>query len=132
VGSNIAPGYLRDDQLERWPLRQGRRPFHWDRIERRFDKPFYYGRLGNMALILIFGAPEWLRFFCSPSGGGGSLLPEKTCPAWDFEWVIPHEEYEVGREYELKMRLVYKPFISAADILAEYKAARDVLGINLD
>ena len=131
VGSNIAPGYIIDDQLERWPPREGRRPFHWDRIKRRFDKPFYYGRLGNMALILIFGTPEWLRFFCSPSGGGGSLLPEKSCPAWDFEWVIPNEQYEVGREYELKMRLIYKQFISDADILAEYQAACDALDINL-
>ena len=100
-------------------------------VKRRFDKPFYYGRLGNMALILIFGTPEWLRFFCSPSGGGGSLLPEKSCPAWDFEWVIPNEQYEVGREYELKMRLIYKQFISDADILAEYQAACDALDINL-
>ena len=129
IGSNIAPAYISDDQLERWAPREGRRPFHWDRISRRFDKPFYYGRLGNMVLILIFGRPEWLRFFCSPSGGGGSLLSGKSCPAWDFEWVIPNEQYEVGREYELKMRLVYKQFVSDEDVVAEYQTTCNALGI---
>jgi len=80
-----------------------------------------------MVLILIFGKPEWLRFFCSPSGGGASLLLGKTCPAWDFEWVIPNGEYEVGKEYEFKMRLVYKQFVSDEDVLAEYEAARPIL-----
>jgi len=131
IGSNIAPAYISDDQLEHWPRCEGRRPFHWDRVSRRFDKPFYYGRLGNMVLILIFGKPEWLRFFCSPSGGEGSLLPGKSCPAWDFEWVIPDDQYEVGQEYELKMRLVYKRFVSDEDMLAEYQTACDVLGIEL-
>ena len=127
VDSNIAPSYVPDDALEVWPALSGRRPFHWDRLKRRFDKPFYYGRLGNMVLILIFGKPEWLRFFCSPSGGGASLLPGKTCPAWDFEWVIPNDEYEAGKKYKLKMRLVYKKFVSDEDVLAEYEAARPIL-----
>lgn len=90
---------MAEEALETWPVVEGDRPFHWDRIERRFDEPFYYGRLGDMVMILIFGQPRWLRFFCSPSGGGGSLLPGKSCPAWDFEWVIPRDSYEVGREY---------------------------------
>ncbi len=127
VGSNIAPDYVPDDSLEIWPSLDDKRPFHWDRIERKFDKPFYYGRLGNMVLILIFGKPEWLRFFCSPSGGGASLLPSKSCPAWDFEWVIPNDEYEAGKKYEFKMRLVYKKFVSDEDVLAEYEAARPIL-----
>ena len=29
----------------------------------RFDEPFYYGRLGHMAMLLIFDCPGWLRFF---------------------------------------------------------------------
>lgn len=127
VGSNIAPAYVPDDALEIWPSVEGRRPFHWDRIERRFDQPFYYGRLGNMVLILIFGQPEWLRFFCSSSGGGASLLLGKSCPAWDFEWVIPPGAYEVEKEYEFKMRLVYKRFVSDEDVLAEYEKACPIL-----
>lgn len=67
MGSNIAPSYVPDENLEVWPEVTSRKPFHWDRLDRRFDKPFYYGRLGEVALILVFGKAEWLRFFCSPS-----------------------------------------------------------------
>ena len=124
VGSNIAPAYVPDEDLEVWPEVEGKRPFHWDRLDRRFDEPFYCGRLGNMVLILIFGQPEWLRFFCSPSGGGSSLLPGRTCPAWDFEWVIPGAAYEVGREYTFDLQLVYKEFASDEDAVAEYHRAK--------
>jgi len=130
VGSNIAPAYVADEDLEVWPQVSGRRPFHWDRIERRFDLPFYYGRLGDHALILIFDEPRWVRFFCSPSGGGPSLVPGQACPAWDFEWVIPESDYQVGRQYELRMRLVYKPFVSDEDALAEYQKAVEELGLR--
>jgi len=127
VGSNIAPSYIPGSDLEVFPETSGRRPFHWDRIARRFDGPFYYGRLGKMVLILIFDTPHWLRFFCSPSGGGNSLLPDRSCPAWDFEWIIPATAYEVNREYHLRMRLVYKKFISDDDVLQEYRKAQEIL-----
>ncbi len=130
VGSNIAPSYIPDTELEIWPKIEGRRPFHWDRLSRRFDEPFYYGRLGDMVLILIFDTPHWLRFFCSPTGGGGSLLPSQSCPAWDFEWVIPSAAYEINREYRLRTRLVYKKFISDADVLQEYRKAQEELDLQ--
>jgi hypothetical protein len=130
TGSNIAPSYVADDALEVWPAVEGRRPFHWDRCDFRFDQPFYYGRLGKMAMILIFDDPRWLRFYCSPSGGGRSLLPGQTCPAWDFEWVIPNDEYEVGKEYRLRVRLVYKLFESDEDVLAEVSKAQNDLGFE--
>ena len=137
LGANIAPGYVLDDELEDWPLkgqwRSGQpnnRPFHWDRYERRFDEPFYYGRLGQMAMILVFDAPRWLRFFCSPTGGGTSLIPDRSCPAWDFEWVIPESDYEVGRDYTFRVRLIYKPFLSEDDVLAEYRKSQADLGFQ--
>jgi hypothetical protein len=83
-----------------------------------------------MVMILIFDAPRWLRFYCSPSGGGRSLLPGQTCPAWDFEWVIPNDEYEVGREYRLRVRLVYRLFESDEDVLAEVSKAQNDLGFE--
>jgi hypothetical protein len=83
-----------------------------------------------MALILAFDDPRRLRFFCSPSGGGTSLLPGRSCPAWDFEWVIPEAEYGVHREYVFRVRLVYKPFVSNADVLQEYHQARADLGLE--
>jgi hypothetical protein len=137
LASNIAPAYVPDEQLEDWPRRDmgqcrkpGNRPFHWDRYERRFDEPFYYGRLGSMAMILVFDTPQWLRFYCSPTGGGTSLIPDRTCPAWDFEYVIPGSDYVVGREYTFRIRLVYKPFVSDDDVLAEYKRSQAELGFQ--
>jgi hypothetical protein len=137
VACNIAPAYVAHADLEEWPIqsdwrkeRLNDRPFHWDRYEHRFDQPFYYGRLGNMALILVFDTPKWLRFFCSPSGGGDSLLPGRTCPAWDFEWVIPASEYRVGREYAFRLRLVYKPYVSDEDVLEECRRTQDELGFE--
>ena len=134
IGSNIAPSFIPDDALESWLPRKRSttggwmEPFHWDRTAQRFDEPFYYGRLGNMAMILVFDKPEWLRFFCSPSGGGNSLIPGQTCPAWDFEWVIPKSHYDVGKEYSFRMRLIYKQFVSVDDVLAEYRMAQSDLG----
>ncbi len=128
VGSNIAPAYVPDDELEVRPQVDGETPFHWDRIQRRFDEPFYYGRLGQMVLILIFDHPRWLRFFCSPTGGGGSLIPGKSCPAWDFEWLIPELTYELNREYNLRTRLVYKRYVSDDDVLEEVQKAQEALG----
>ena len=139
-GASIAPAYVPDDELEVWTERIDRgggrmAPFHWDRIKERFDQPLYYGRLGNMALILIFDTPRWLRFFCSPGdragdGGGKSLVPGKACPAWDFEWVIPDSDYELNREYNLRMRMVYKRFVSDDDVLEEYRKAQQELGFE--
>jgi hypothetical protein len=137
VASNIAPSYLAESELEDWPIksdwrkeRRNDRPFSWDRYERRFDQPFYYGRLGEMAMILVFDTPRWLRFYCSPSGGGSSLVPGRKCPAWDFEWVIPEADYEVGKEYSLRVRLIYKRFVSADDVLAEYRRSQAELGFE--
>jgi hypothetical protein len=130
VGSNIAPSYVSDADLETLPPQQDRKPFHWDRIRDRFDEPFYYGRVGKMVLILIFDQPRWIRFFCSPSGGGTSMRIGEFCPAWDFEWIIPACEYRVGREYQLRMRLVYKLFVSDDDVLREYRKAQKQLGFE--
>lgn len=125
-GANIAPAGVPEADLEAWPPRTispygDPTPFHWDRIRERFDLPFYYGRLGDMVLIFMFQRPDGLRFYCSPSGGGVSLLPGRTCPAWDFEWVVPGSAYAVGRAYEFRLRTVYKPFVSDEDVLAEFR-----------
>ena len=137
VGSNIAPIYVAEDDLEDWPVKSNwqkkrldDRPFHWDRYECRFDEPFYYGRLENMVVILVFDTPQWLRFFCSPTGGGDSLIPGHTCPAWDFEWVIPGSDYAIGKDYSFRMRLIYKQFISDDDVVEEYRKTQAELGFE--
>lgn len=136
VGANIAPSYIPEVQLEQWPTKSGPekksndRPFQWNRYEHRFDEPFYYGRLGHMVLIKIFDTPRWLRFFCSPTGGGSSLIQGHHCPAWDFEWIIPAADYIIGREYSFRTRLIYKPFISEDDVIDEYRKAQVELGFE--
>lgn len=132
TGSNIAPSYVPESELEVWPKTEGRRPFHWDRIHQRFDQPFYYGRLGDMLLLFVFDTPRWLRFYCSPTGGGGSLIPGCSSPAWDFEWVIPESRYRVGESYRFRVGLVYKRYVSDEDVLQEVETTRQMLHISED
>lgn len=128
AGSSIAPAYLKDSELEVWPETDDPR-FHWyNRYEKRFDEPFYYGRFGKMVLILVFDNPEWLRFYLSPSGGGESMIPGQQSPAWDYEWLIPRNEYQVDRDYTFKTCLIYKEFISDEDVIREVRKVQRDLG----
>jgi hypothetical protein len=88
----------------------------------RYGESFYYGRIGDMVLIYIFRANPHLRFAHSPSGGGRTRSGDDTNPAWDFQLVIPSPE--VAKEYGLDMRLVYKPWVSRADVLDEVRKYR--------
>jgi hypothetical protein len=120
VGSRLAPSYIPEAQLEKLPPQdEKRQPFHVNWAPLRFDRPFYYGRLGHMVLLYVFDTPEDLRFFCSPTGGGNSLVPGQSCPAWDFLWIIPADKYQVDKESVFRLRLIYKPFVSDDDVLAE-------------
>ncbi len=127
--SRIAPTYVPADELEVWS-EEASQGFHRSWAPLGFDEPFYFGLLGEMVLILVFDTPRHLRFFCSPTGGGESLLPGKHCPAWDFLWVIPASEYEVGRTYDLRMRMIYKPYESNDDVLAEVRKTQQELGFE--
>ncbi len=79
--------------------------------------PFYYGIFRNMVFIVIFDDPERIRFAHSPSGGGRTQKGDDTCPAWDFQFVVPN--YEIGKEYQFKYRVVYKPWAGRDDVLKE-------------
>lgn len=127
-GSSIAPAYLKDSELEVWPKTDDPR-FHWyQRYEKRFDEPFYYGRFGKMVLILVFDKPRWIRFYLSPSGGGASLIPGQTSPAWDFEWLIPRKDYRPNQDYLFRTCLIYKQFESDEDVIREVKKVQHDLG----
>jgi hypothetical protein len=86
----------------------------------RYSEPFYYGRFRDMVLIYIFKSNPYLRFAHSASGGGRAASGDDTNPAWDFQLVIPNPE--VGREYGLEMRVVYKPWAGRADVLREVRS----------
>lgn len=93
----------------------------------RYSAPFFYGRFRDMVLIYIFEPNPYLRFAHSPSGGGKTPAGDDTCPAWDFQLVVP--DYEVGKEYGLKLRVVYKPWSGRADVLEEVRSYHDFLGL---
>ncbi|MFH1069025.1 MAG: hypothetical protein V1794_05320 [Candidatus Glassbacteria bacterium] len=129
VKAYVSPSYLPEEKLERWP-KTNDPCFWWDRSGLTFDEPFYYGRIGDMVMILVFDKPQWIRFFLSPKGGGPSLIPGLTSPAWDFEYIIPASEYEVGKEYRLRLRLVYKKYVDDQDVLREVRQAQADLGFE--
>ncbi len=100
------------------------RPTLWNHISRlRYSAPFFYGRFRNMVLIFIFDPDPNIRFSHSPSGGGGTRKADGYNPAWDFQMIIPG--YEIGHEYRLNARLVYKPWKDRQDVLLEVRRYLD-------
>ena len=91
----------------------------------RYGVPFYYGRVRNMVLIFIFEPSARIRFTHSPSGGGRTPQGDDTNPAWDFQFIVP--EVELHREYGFRARLVYKPWVDRADVLAEARRGFEAL-----
>lgn len=91
----------------------------------RFDpeRALYYGNIdGGMVLIYMFERGHEVIPYMSPSGGGYNEELERTCPAWDFRYRL--QGLTPGEEVVLRHRVVYKPFVSRDDVLAEYEAWR--------
>lgn len=86
----------------------------------RYEQPYYYGLRAGYMMLFMFDCEHVLRFAHSPSGGGLGN------PAWDFYMLVPN--YGVGKQYGLRMRLCYKPFVSSRDAAAEFAAWRKSLG----
>jgi len=80
-----------------------------------FTRPFFYGRRRNMVFALMFDQSDDVRLTHSPTGGGGGVNP-----AWDFQWVLRRPV--VDQEYHLRARALYKPWLSADDVLREYES----------
>ncbi|MFC1537700.1 hypothetical protein ACFL4P_02610 [Gemmatimonadota bacterium] len=129
-GSTIAPSYVADSLLEVWPETDDPGFWWYKRLDRRFDEPFYYGRFGESVVIWVYDTPRRLRFHLSPEGGGRSLIPGKTSTAWDFEYIIPEKEYQVGREYTFRVRMIYKKYVDDEDVLREVRKAQEELGFE--
>ena len=53
-----------------------------------------------------------------------------TSTAWDFEYVIPRQEYEVGKWYRLRVRMIFKEYAGDDDVLAEVRKAQHDLGFE--
>ena len=74
----------------------------YNRSSYRYADPFYFGVNEDSALVFMFRPQDEIRLSQSPSGGGVGN------PAWDFQWMIP--QYEVGRRYQMVMRLQVVPY----------------------
>jgi hypothetical protein len=90
--------------------------------EFRFDpeRALYYGRIDDMVLIYMFEHGDWVIPYMSPSGGGYNRELDRSNPAWDFRYYMTG--LTPGEEVVLRHRVVYKPFVSNEDVLAEYEA----------
>jgi lysophospholipase L1-like esterase len=78
--------------------------------------PFYFGVSRGKALVFMFQRPRAgaeLRFAQSPSGGG------ERNPAWDF--VHFQRDYEVGKEFSFRARLVVRDFRGREDAVKAYE-----------
>jgi hypothetical protein len=97
---------------------------------RRFSRPLMYGRPGDgaMLFLLMFDQAERVRLCMSPSGGGIDRDKRAYNPAWDFQYVV--DDPEVGAEYGLGCRLVYKPYVSRDEVEALYAEWIERLGGN--
>jgi len=74
--------------------------------------PFFCGLVKGQMYLLMFDQQDNIRFSHSPTGGGGT-------PAWDFQFIIP--DYQAGRKYGFRARIVVKDFISRKDAIQEYE-----------
>ena len=127
VEATYCPTSLKDieDDLRHLSPQERQTSFHYGYSEQRFSEPFYYGRIRTMALAFFFDTFDNIRFLISPTGGGGSIVPGKTCPAWDWLWLIP--QLKPGRAYTLRVRMAYKYFAGRNDILDEFTRWRSEL-----
>jgi len=94
----------------------------------RFDpeRALFYGNIdGGMVLIYMFERGHEVIPYMSPSGGGWHEELGRRCPAWDFRYRL--SGLTPGEEVVLRHRLVYKPFVSREDVLAEYEAWKENL-----
>lgn len=88
--------------------------------EWRYDPKLalYYGRFKKMVLVQMFPPECGVVFYMSPSGG--AQPSGRRNPAWDWRVQIPRPK-GADEKAMLRLRLVYKPFVSQEDVLKEYQ-----------
>jgi len=79
--------------------------------------PLGYGRVGRMALVLMFDDPR-VKFFVVNAGGHIFYSPVEN-PAWDFKWEI--EDYPLNKPVGFNGKLIYGPFENEAQIVKRYR-----------
>ena len=89
--------------------------------EWRYDPKlaFYYGRFRQMVYMQMFPPECGVIFYMSPTGGGAQ--PDgRPNPAWDWRGHFA-KGTPAGELATLRMRVVYKPYVSDEDCLEEYR-----------
>lgn len=76
-------------------------------------EPFFFGLWRDMVLALFFEPGDALSFAVNPAGGGAGN------PAWDTQFCL--EQPAPYKAYDFRARLMFKPFVSAEDVQAEYR-----------
>lgn len=109
----------RDDGIE-LTFRKGHRDTLYRNLSPlRYELPLYYGLFDEHMWMVMFDRVEGIRLTHSPSGGGANAELQTTNPAWDFQFLIP--DYEVNKEYGFRLRAVFRPRCSRAELLREYE-----------
>ncbi len=85
--------------------------------DRRFHIPLMFGRPGDgrMLFLQMFDQTSSIRLTMSPSGGGRNDDLKLFNPAWDYQFII--DEAEVGVEYRMSSRVIYKPYVCRSEVL---------------
>lgn len=112
-GKTAHPYGVQSPELPRTP--NSPTPYYFSDSSIRFKQPLFYAPIDNMVFALMFPPKERerIRFTVNP------LAPAFGGPAWDFFWVIHQPKIE--ESYSLSFRTIFKPFVSADDILQEYE-----------
>jgi len=89
--------------------------------DRKFHIPLMYGRPGDgkMLFLQMFDQNSSIRITMSPHGGGRNKELKLFNPAWDYQFII--DEAEVGVEYQMSSRVIYKPYVSKSEVLELYR-----------
>lgn len=111
-GATMYPTDLPVEEREPWgqesavAFLDGNRNFSHSDSGHTFDYPFYFGTIRRMMFLIMADDYPRFRFYISPSGAGGSIIPGQTSPAWDFAWHV--DALPVNEPQVLNVRVVYK------------------------
>lgn len=111
-GAMAFPTDLPVEEREAWgreaatTFLDGRRGFHHSDSGHTFDYPFYFGTIRGMMFLIMADDYLRFRFYLSPSGAGGSVIPGQTSPAWDFAWRV--DQLRMDEPRTLRVRVAYK------------------------
>jgi hypothetical protein len=76
-----------------------------------------------MLYLQMFDQTSPVRLTMSPTGGGRDDEKRVFNPAWDYQFVI--DDVEIGKEYHLRSRLVYKAYGGRQEVIDLFSQWKD-------